>query len=73
MDAKKIIAPLQRWLLVQGRCVGCGRPLLGGKKQRKNGVVHVTCECRRIFVHEPAFGSYRRAEFQEVMIVEEGR
>lgn len=67
MDAKKIIAPLQRWLLAQGRCVGCGRPLEGGKKQRHNGTIHITCECRRIFVHEPALGIFRRAEFQEAL------
>lgn len=74
MDAKKIITPLQRWLLAQGRCVGCGRPLVGGKKQKKrgNGLVQITCECQRIFIHDPGLGSYRRAEFQEVIISQEG-
>jgi hypothetical protein len=72
MNPKTIIAPLQQWLLTQGRCVGCGRPLKGGKQRKINGIVQVTCNCHRIFIYKPSLGSYRRAEFQEVLF-EEGR
>jgi len=66
MDPKKIITPLQRWLLTQKRCVGCGRPLKNGARREKNGIVSVTCHCRRIFVYDPKTDSYRRALFEEV-------
>lgn len=65
MDPKSLIAPLQMWLLKQGRCVGCGRPLSRGEEVQ-NGQVKVTCECRRVFVWEPKKDSYRRALFSEV-------
>ena len=29
---KNVIAPVQAWLLSQGRCVGCGTQLPDGKK-----------------------------------------
>lgn len=66
MDAKLLIYPLQRWLLGQGRCVGCGRPLREGKKQPKDGVVLITCRCERIFVYQSKFDSFRRALFEEL-------
>jgi hypothetical protein len=70
MEPKDIIAPLQQWLLTKGRCVGCGRPLKEAKEQKKNGIVLIACECRRIFVHDPKVDSYRRALFEEVKIDE---
>lgn len=66
MDPKEIVAPLQHWLLIQGRCVGCGRSLKTEKKQKKNGFVLITCQCRRIFVYQPEKNSYRRALIKEV-------
>lgn len=69
--SKKIVAPLQRWLLTQGRCVGCGRPIAGGRRQKKNGIFLITCRCQRIFVYNPKVNSYRRALFQEVLFDKE--
>lgn len=64
---KNIIAPIQAWLISQGRCVGCGNPLNKGKREkRKNGTEKVTCRCGRIFIHTPETGKYRRALFEEV-------
>lgn len=56
---KNVIAPVQAWLLSQGRCVGCGTQLPDGKK--------VTCgKCGRIFIKDEATGKFRRARFEEV-------
>jgi hypothetical protein len=64
---KNIIAPIQAWLLSQGRCVGCGTPLEKGKREkREDGTEKVTCKCGRIFIYNPKKDSYRRALFEEV-------
>lgn len=56
---KNVIAPVQAWLLSQGRCVGCGTQLPDGKK--------VICsKCGRIFIKEETTGKFRRARFEEV-------
>jgi len=58
---KNIIAPVQAWLLSQGRCVGCGKPLA---KPKDNNLV--TCKCGRVFVYDKKTGKYRRALLSEV-------
>lgn len=64
---KNVIAPIQAWLLSQGRCVGCGKPLLEGKKEKHDGSSDkVTCSCGRIFIYNPADKKYRRALLEEV-------
>lgn len=60
---KNIIAPVQAWLLSQGRCVGCGMPLKKGKVEDEG---LVTCKCGRVFVYEAKTGKYRRALLSEV-------
>ncbi len=56
---KDVIAPIQAWLLSQGRCVGCGKEL-------KDGTGKVICPCGRIFIHDPKSGKFRRALLEEV-------
>lgn len=63
---KNLIAPIQAWLLSQGRCVGCGTPLSKGKTKKVRGKTTVTCQCGRIFIHNSKTGQYRRALFDEV-------
>lgn len=64
---KNIIAPVQAWLLSRGQCVGCGRLLSKGKREkRKDGTEKVTCQCGRIFIYNPKTNKYRRALFEEV-------
>jgi hypothetical protein len=64
---KKIIAPIQAWLLSQGKCVGCGRDLEKGKRDgRDDGTDKVTCKCGRIFIYNNKSKTYRRALFEEV-------
>lgn len=63
---KNIIAPIQAWLLSQGRCVGCGMPLGKGKAEKKSEGTKVFCKCGRIFIYDPKTGKYRRALFEEV-------
>jgi hypothetical protein len=64
---KKIISPVQAWLLSQGKCVGCGRPLAKGKRtNRKDGAQKVACRCGRIFIFNKDTKKYRRALFEEV-------
>ncbi|MFZ5365714.1 MAG: hypothetical protein ACOZBZ_00290 [Patescibacteria group bacterium] len=64
---KKIIAPVQAWLLAQGKCVGCGVSLEKGKRQIKSDLGEkVTCKCGRIYIFDKKTKKYRRALFEEV-------
>lgn len=64
---KNVIAPIQAWLLSQGRCVGCGKPLTEGKKEKHGkDTEKVTCTCGRIFIYTPKVKRYRRALLEEV-------
>jgi hypothetical protein len=64
---KNVIAPIQAWLLSQGRCVGCGRELsLGKVTKQSGGEKKVSCACGRIFIHKEKSGKYRRALLEEV-------
>lgn len=64
---KNVIAPIQAWLLSQGRCVADGQPLdeKDGEK-RKDGSVKVTHSCGRIYIYDPKTKKYRRALLEEV-------
>lgn len=64
---KKIIAPIQAWLLSQGKCVGCGMSLSKGEREdRGDGTEKVICKCGRIFIYNQKTKKYRRALFEEV-------
>ncbi len=64
---RNVIAPVQAWLLSQGRCVGCGTDLNSGKKEKHSPGERITClKCGRIFIKDSATGKYRRALFEEV-------
>ena len=64
---KNAIAPIQAWLMSQGRCVADGQPLSEGKKvKRKNGTFKVTHSCGRIYVYDAKTKKYRRALLEEV-------
>jgi hypothetical protein len=64
---KNVIAPMQAWLLSQGRCVGCGKTLAKQKKEKlTNETAKVTCFCARIFIYNPKTKRYRRALLSEV-------
>ncbi|PIP57167.1 hypothetical protein COT08_01215 [Candidatus Woesebacteria bacterium CG07_land_8_20_14_0_80_44_9] len=64
---KDVIAPIQAWLLSQGRCVGCGKELTNGKaKDLADGTKKISCNCGRIFIFDPKVKKYRRALLEEV-------
>jgi len=64
---KNVIAPIQAWLLSQGRCVADGQPLLLAKKEKKkDGTFKVTHGCGRIYIFDPKTKNYRRALLEEV-------
>lgn len=64
---KKLIMPIQMWLLSRGQCVGCGSPLSKAKSQKRNDSTNkVTCSCGRIFIYETKKKTYRRALFSEI-------
>jgi len=65
IDPKAFIIPLQKWLLAQGKCVGCGRSLSEGQKKPSDGIFLVTCRCHRIFVYQQKENTYHRALFKE--------
>ncbi|MEK7526771.1 MAG: hypothetical protein AAB546_04835 [Patescibacteria group bacterium] len=64
---KNVIAPIQAWLLSQGKCVGCGMPLAGAKREKfKGDTEKVHCKCRRIYIFDTKKKTYRRALLEEV-------
>lgn len=63
---KKILAPVQAWILLQGKCVGCGKNLSTAvRADRIDNSQKVTCTCGRIYIFEKRKGKYRRASFEE--------
>lgn len=63
---KNVIAPIQAWLMSQGKCVGCGMPLeKGSSKKNKYGKM-VTCKCGRVYVCNEKTKKYRRALLNEI-------
>lgn len=60
---KNILAPVQAWLLSQGKCVGCGKLL---PKKQGHGMQRVVCECGRIYMYDSAAEKYRRALLHEI-------
>ena len=63
---KRILAPIQAWILLQGKCVGCGRNLtLGRRFERQDNSQKVVCTCGRIFIFDKIKGRYRRANLTE--------
>ncbi|OGM73812.1 hypothetical protein A3H19_00510 [Candidatus Woesebacteria bacterium RIFCSPLOWO2_12_FULL_39_9] len=64
---KNVIAPIQAWLLSQGRCVADGQPLdKSEKKEAKDGTFIITHSCGRVYVYDPKAKKYRRALLSEV-------
>lgn len=63
---KNVVAPMQAWLISQGKCVGCGTSLERGKKKKHPKGMQVTCKCRRIFIKDSK-GNFRRALVEEVV------
>ncbi len=63
---KNVIAPIQAWLMSQGKCVGCGMPLGKGQKSNsKKDNEKITCKCGRIYIHDTKTNKYRRALLEE--------
>lgn len=60
---KNMIAPVQAWLLSQGKCVGCGKLL---PKKTGNDLMQITCACGRIYMYDSKARRFRRATFDEV-------
>jgi len=64
---KNVIAPIQAWLLSQGKCVGCGTALSSGKVKKHKKGEQVTCnKCGRIYIRDLKTKKYRRALIEEV-------
>ena len=64
---KNVIAPIQAWLISQGRCVADGQPLDKSKSEkRKDGTFKIVHSCGRIYIYDAATKKYRRALLEEV-------
>lgn len=63
---KKLIAPIQAWLLSQNRCVGCGNPLSQAIRKKVKGNITAACKCGRVFIFDESKNKYRRALFSEI-------
>lgn len=65
---KKILAPVQAWILLQGKCVGCGQSLsLARKFERGDNTQKIICRCGRIYIFDKRKGRFRRASFEEAV------
>ena len=63
---KNVIAPIQAWLMSQGKCVGCGMDLVNGTVKKTSKGEQVTClQCNMGFVRNE--GKYRRALLSEIV------
>ncbi len=60
---KNAVAPIQAWLLSQGRCVGCGKDLSYMKKSKHKKGNKFVCSCGRIYINDGK--NYRRALLSE--------
>lgn len=64
---KKLITPIQLWLLSRGQCVGCGTALAKATSVKHGESTNkITCSCGRIFIYDTQKRSYRRALFSEI-------
>lgn len=63
---KNVIAPIQAWLMSQGKCVGCGISLSGGTVKKNTYGEVVTCKCGRIYIRNTKTKKYRRALLNEI-------
>lgn len=54
---------MQAWLMSQGKCVGCGKPLV---RKAGQGLVQVTCVCGRVYMFDTAGRRFRRASLDEI-------
>ncbi|MCH7729906.1 hypothetical protein IID21_00085 [Patescibacteria group bacterium] len=64
---KNVIAPIQAWLLSQGKCVADGRSLSEGKREKRgDGTFKITHSCGRIYMYDSKTKKYRRALLEEV-------
>ncbi len=65
MDVKKlvtrqVIAPIQQWLLEQGKCAVCGEELPAGKKLPGEKGELVVCPCGKEYFYLPKAKLYKR-------------
>ncbi len=58
--ARQIIAPIQQWLLEQGKCAVCGGELPRGKKITGEKGERVTCSCGQAYLYLPEAKLYKR-------------
>jgi len=57
---QQIVAPLQQWLLEQGRCVGCGTLLSSRKSETKSGGEVIACSCGESYLYLPKTHLFKR-------------
>lgn len=64
---KAAVAPLQMWLLKNGRCVGCGKELSKSATVKKKNPQEdfYACECKRVYVFNKSKKTFRRALLKE--------
>lgn len=60
---KNMLAPVQAWLMSQGKCVGCSKQLPTAEGSEP---VRISCTCGRIYMYDPAAKKYRRALLNEI-------
>jgi DNA-directed RNA polymerase subunit RPC12/RpoP len=62
---QQIFAPVQQWLLEQGKCVACGGDLSAGEREPIAGGEVITCPCGEQYFHLPKAQLYKRLFLEE--------
>ncbi|HUW24864.1 MAG TPA: hypothetical protein VMW04_04620 [Patescibacteria group bacterium] len=57
---QQIVAPLQQWLLEQGRCVACGTLLSHRRKEAVRGNEVIACSCGESYLYLPKANLFKR-------------
>lgn len=57
---QQIFAPVQQWLLEQGKCAHCGQSLAKGKKEMTREGEVVICRCGQAYFYLPQANLYKK-------------
>lgn len=60
MNLRQLIRDVQEWLMMEGRCEGCGRLLSQAEEIGKGKSRLIVCECSRTYLYNERNKVYER-------------